>query len=616
MRLIKVLDIVNQIEKSSFLKILDGFCIELRKSKSQIDRILSQGEGQLKNVDDSNIVNLFNLLTEQYKTYLLEKIKFSDYQLDILVDILIRDGNSIMSREWFLKLYNKEILKLESNIKNFSLQLKKENGDLDEQRKKDYQIYKNCVQTGYENDLIQNREQKLSWEEKSILYTLAIGLDLSNEEIRWITHSVIPTRKFKIDDIITEMKESGIVFYNRRTNNIYVPDEIVWLLRDIMGIEIPNKYLRRILKNLTDPELNLITKKHNIDRKLSRPRKIQEIMNHGVNATNLLTDIIFKPGTKKSDKVKRIQALITKGLEFDSIAFGRSLEDRVDNLIKYFNDLEKDESISLSRDGYNSLLRDLKSSFPKLNKKVKEEFELQDEEVLLSDLLDNYIIKPRDILYLLTKDEIQRFCKSYLIKSRGNLVSNIITNYRDIDDLYIENFEAIGRRDLKTLHEKGLLVKESELGILYEKTARKILTRLGFNVDEKLRKSLGTNRLQMDILLNLGNQDVIILECKTAKDKTYNKYTPVSRQVKSYEDLCENKGYRVTRAIVIANDFSEEFVSECEYDYELNLSLMTSKGLVKILEGFKTSSLKDFPVRLLMRDGLLNEDRIEKVLNK
>ena len=247
---------------------------------------------------------------------------------------------------------------------------------------------------------------------------------------------------------------------------------------------------------------------------------------------------------------------------------------------------------------------------------MKEEFELQDEEVLLSDLLDNYNIKPRDILYLLTKDELQTFCKSHPIKSRGNLVSNIITNYRDIDDLYIENFEAIGRRDLKTLYEKGLLVRESELGILYEKTARKILTRLGFNVDEKLRKSLGTNRLQMDILLNLGNQDVIILECKTAKDKTYNKYTPISRQVKSYEDLCENKGYHVTRAIVIANDFSEEFVSECEYDYELNLSLISSSGLVKILEGFKTSSLLEFPVRLLMRDGLLNEDRISKVLNK
>jgi len=338
MRLIKVLDIVNQIEKSSFLKILDGFCIELRKSKSQIDKILSQGEGQLKNVDDNNIVNLFNLLTEQYKTYLLEKIKFSDYQLDTLVDILIRDGNSIMSRDWFLKLYNKEILKLEFNIKNFSLQLKKENGDLDEQRKRDYQIYKNCVQTGFENDLIQNREQKLSWEEKSILHTLTKGLDLSNEEVRWITHTVIPIKKIKVDDIITELKESGIVFYNRKTNNIFVPDEIVWLLRDIMGIEIPNKFLRRILKNLTDPELNLIVRKHNIDRKLRRPRKIQEIMNQGVNATNLLTDIIFKAGTKKTDKVKRIQTLITKGLEFDSIAFGRSLENRIDNLIKYFND--------------------------------------------------------------------------------------------------------------------------------------------------------------------------------------------------------------------------------------------------------------------------------------
>jgi len=616
MRLIKVLDIVNQIEKSSFLKILDGFCLELRKTKSQIDKILSEGEGQLKNVDNNNIVNLFNLLDQQYGAHLQERIKFSDYQLDILVDILIKDGNSIMSREWFLKLYNREISKLEANIKTSSAQLAREDSNLDPYRRREYQVYKNCVQTGYENDLIQNREKQLSWEEKSILHTLAKSLDLSNEEVRWITHTVIPLRKFKIDDIIAELKESGIIFFNRKTNTIYVPDEIVWLLRDIVGIEAPNKYLRRIMKNLSDPEINLIAKKHNIDRKLSRAKKIQEILNHGVNVTTTLTEIIFKPEIKKMDKINRIQSLMKAGLEIDPSKFGRSLEDKVSNLIKYLNELEKDESTSLSRDGYNSLLKDLKKTYPHQNKKVKEEFELQDEEVMSSELLDNYNIKPRDILYLLTRDELLRFCKAHKIKSRGNLVSNIIENYRNIDDLYIENYEAVSRRDLKTLHEKGLLVKESELGVLYENLTKKIFKKLGFNIDEKLRKSINTNRLQMDILLNLGNQEVIIIECKTIKDKIYNKYTHVSRQLKSYENLCENKSYHVSRVILVANDFSEEFISECEYDYELALSLITSRGLVKILEGYKDSSLLEFPARLLLRDGLLNEDRIVKVLNR
>ena len=120
----------------------------------------------------------------------------------------------------------------------------------------------------------------------------------------------------------------------------------------------------------------------------------------------------------------------------------------------------------------------------------------------------------------------------------------------------------------------------------------------------------------MDIVLNLGNQEVIIIECKTIKDKNYNQYTLVSRQLRSYKNLCEHKGYHVSRVIVVANDFSEEFISECEYDYELNLSLTTSRGLVKILEGFKKSSLLEFPARLLLRDGLLNEERIVNVLNK
>lgn len=616
MRLIDVLDTVNQIEKSAFLKILDSFCCDLRKTKPKIDKILSKGDGQLKNVDDENIVQLFELLTPQYKNHLQERIKFSDYQLDILVDILIRDGNSMMTREWFLKLYNNEHVKLETNIKYFKRLLDNGNGELEEHRKRDYKIYKNCVQTAYENDLLRNMEKQLSWEEKSILQTLEKNLELSNEEVRWITHTVIPLEKFKVDDLLNELKESGIIFFNRKTNMLYVPDEFVWLLREIAGIELPNKFLRRILKNLSDPEINLITKKHNINRKWNRKRKIREILNQGVNTTNLLTEIIFRPGISKTDKSKRLHALMEKGLEVDIEKFGRSLEEKVGNLIKYFNDLEKEDTISLSRDGFNSLLKDLTATFPMINKKVREEFELQDENVMSSELLNKYNIKPRDILYLFTRDELLKFCKSHNIKYRGNLIKNIIENYRDIDDLYIENFDAIGRRDLKTLHDKGLFVKEIELGLLYEKVTQKIFKRLGFNTDNKLKNNLNTSRHKIDVLINLGNQDLILVECKTKKDKEYNHYTSVSRQLKSYVNLCEKKNYHVTKAIIVANEFSDDFIGACEYDYELNLSLITSRGLMKILDGFKNSTIKEFPVRLLMRNGLLNEDRIVKVLTR
>jgi len=522
----------------------------------------------------------------------------------------------MMSREWFLKLYNNEHAKLESNIKYFKRLLENEDGDLEEHRKRDYQIYKNCVQTAYENDLIRNLEKQLSWEEKSILQTLENNLELSNEEVRWISHTVIPLEKFKVDDLLNELKESGIIFFNRKTNTLYVPDEFIWLLREIAGIELPNKFLRRILKNLSDPEINLITKKHNINRKWSRKRKIQEILNQGINATNLLTEIIFRPGTSKTDKSKKLHTLMEKGLEVDIEKFGRSLEEKVANLIKYFNDLEKEDTISLSRDGFNSLLKDLAGTFPIINNKIKEEFELQDENVMSSELLNKYNIKPRDILYLFIRDELLKYCKGHNIKSRGNLIKNIIENYRDIDDLYIENFDAIGRRDLKTLHDKGLFVKEIELGLLYEKVTQKIFNRLGFNTDHKLKNSLNTSRHKIDILINLGNQDLMLVECKTKKDQEYNHYTSVSRQLKSYVNLCEKKNYHVTKAIIVANEFSDDFIGACEYDYELNLSLLTSRGLMKILDGFKNSTIKEFPVRLLMRNGLLNEDRIVKVLTR
>jgi len=196
------------------------------------------------------------------------------------------------------------------------------------------------------------------------------------------------------------------------------------------------------------------------------------------------------------------------------------------------------------------------------------------------------------------------------------LIKNIVENYRDIDDLYIENFDAIGGRDLKTLHDKGLHVKESELGLLYEKVTQKIFNRLGFNTDNKLKNSLNTSRHKIDVLINLGNQDLMLVECKTKKDKEYNHYTSVSRQLKSYVNLCEKKNYHVTKAIIVANEFSDDFIEECEYTYELNLSLITSRGLMKTLDGFKNSTIKEFPVRLFMRNGLLNEDRIVKVLTR
>jgi len=616
MKLNKVLDSVNQIEKSSFLKILDGLCVEFKKTIPEIDKILSEGEGQLKNVDNNNIVKLFELLKYKYSECLQTKIKYSDYQLDIMVDILTRDGNAIMSREWFLGLYNKEISKLKSNIQNFSTLLIKEKDGIDPIRKRDYLIFQKCVKTGYENDLHINRDKNLSWEEKTLLYTLAKSLELSNDEVRWITYSVLPLKKHNVDDILYSLKESGLIFFNRRTNNIFVPDEIVWLLREFSGIEVSNKNSRRILRNLSDKEINLVARKHNIDKKLGRAEKINEILMQGLSVSNLLTNEIFKPDTNISERKKRIQTLISNELDITLPKSGVSLENKISNLIRYLNDTERDETISLSRDGYQRLLIELKSVYPKINKILKEEFELQPDDVMEPELLVDYNIKPRDVINLFSRDEIRAFCKSKGIKTRGNLVSNIIEKYRNIEDLYLENFELVGQRDLKSLHDMGLTVKESELGLLYEQLTKKIFKEIGFNVDEGLKKQINTKHSKMDILLNLGEKKLIIVECKTLKDKDYDKYASVSRQLKSYQKMCQSKGYEVSQALIMASDFSEDFISECEYDIEISLSLITSSGLIKILQGFNNSRLSEFPVRLFLKDGLLNADRIVKALSR
>ena len=616
MNLLKILSKVNQIEKISFLKILDGFCTESRKITPQVDQILSQGANQLKNVDDANIVKLFNLLNEKYSAHLKKKIKFSNYQLDIIIEIFVRDGNQMMSREWFYKLYNQAVANLKSHITTISSQIDKEKCELSSQRKRDYFVYQNCVKTAYENDLAVNRDQHLSWEEKTILHTLSRSLELSNEEKRTITYSVVPLEKHNVDDIISELKDAGIIFFNRKSNTLFIPDEIIWLLRGILEVEIPNKYLRRILRHFKDPEINLIARKHNIDRKLKRNEKIKEIIAQGLSVTNLLTCDIFKEKVTKADRAKKIQEFIIKDLEIDLPKAGRSLEEKIANLIIYFNQLEQDDTMSLSRDGYEKLLNLLNEAIPNINKRIKEEFEIQDEDVMSSEFLADYNICPCDVIYLLKREELLNFCKKNGIKSRGNLVSNIINNFRNIQDIYLENFESVGCRDLHSIKEKGLMVKESELGSLYEKLTKNIFKKLGFNVDEKLRQDLNTDRAKMDVLLNLGGKDVIIIECKSVKDKNYNKYTAVSRQLKSYEGLCKKKGYHVSQVVIVSNEFTEDFVSECEYDYELSISLITSTGLVKILEGLKESPLTEFPVRLLLKDGVLNADRIVKVLNR
>ncbi len=107
-----------------------------------------------------------------------------------------------------------------------------------------------------------------------------------------------------------------------------------------------------------------------------------------------------------------------------------------------------------------------------------------------------------------------------------------------------------------------------------------------------------------------------MIECKTIKESGYNKFSSVSRQLKAYADLAKIKDFKVIKSLLVAPDFSDDFVKDCGLEYELNLSLITASALVNILDGFKKSKLKQLPHNLFMRDVLIQEDRILKAIDK
>lgn len=615
MKLEKILDNINSFEKNSFLKIIDTLINNKPKNLKRIEDILSDSNKDLKSVDNINIVNVFNLLEDEFAQYIKNEFLKTSSQLDILIDIISREGCCIVKQDWFSRLYDKQLSALNAKLKTFKSDIDNEKSEISIERKRDYKIYKECLKTAYLNDIENNLDKKITSDEHSILLTLSNQLSLSQEEIKLINYLILPVKKLDVETVINELKSIGVIFYSKKSNTIYVADEIVRILRKIRGKEVGDKFFRRILLQLREPQINLICKKHNIDRKLSLEAKINEIINAGISFSQILIEDIYKEGTTLTDRKKFINDFCEKSLGINSIK-GVVIEEKIDNLIKYFDELEQDDKIGMSHDGYEKMLLQIIDTIPSINQTVRNKFDLQDENVLKSGFLLDYNIKPRDVIELISENELLKFCEVKNIKTRGDIVTNILDAYKDSENLFLENYVNIGFRNLNTLKEAGVIVKEIDLGIKFEELTKKILTELGFNIDEQLRKKLNTSKDKIDILINLGNNELIIVECKTIKESNYNKFSSVSRQLKSYDTIARKNDYKVIKSLLIAPEFSDDFVKECGLEYELNLSLITSSSLIKILNGFRSSKLKVFPHNLLMRDVLIQEDRVIKAISK
>jgi hypothetical protein len=615
MKLEKILGELNSFEKNQFLKVINGIIETPPKKTDEIEKILINSDKDLKKVDNLNIVNVFNLIEDEFTKYIKSKFNDVDSQLDILIDILIRDGNCIMSRNWFNKLYEEEIKSLKLKIQEFKVDNESAESSIDLTRRRDYKIYRTCVQTAYLNDQNRNLDSKITWEEQTILLAVSKSLELSQEEIKLINYSVINIEKQDIEQVINDLKNIGILFYSKNSLKVYIADEIIRVLRRIRGKEVANKYFRRVLNQLKEPQINNLCRKHNIDWKKPFGEKINSIIKEGINFNSILIEGIFKENTKLSEKKAVVNELIEKGLCIPQIK-GTTIDEKVQNLVNYFEQVDKDDKISISIDGYDKLLVDLDALIPETKSFVKQEFDLQDDEILNSLYLLDYNIKPKDILDLIPEQKIREFCEKMSIKIRGNMAINILEKYKDAANLYIENYNLIAFRDINGLKSNGIIIKEGEMGIKFEDVTKSIFEKLGLPDDDKLRRSLNNAKNKIDIVINLGNNELILVECKTVKDSGFNKFSSVSRQIKAYIELAQFKGYRVIKSLLIAPEFSEDFEKDCREEFELNLSLITAQTLANILIGFKNSRHKQFPYQLLMKDVLINEDWVLKAISK
>ena len=614
MKLEKILDRLGSIEKNAFIKIIDNIITKNPKNGKEIEKILRTSDKGLKSVDNQNIANIFALTDGEFQEHIKSEFQEITSQLDILIDIIIRDGNCIIKQDWFSRLYETEAKHLKSKIKDLNADFENDKSELSLVRKRDYKIYKSCLHTAYHNDIENNRDAKITSDELSIILTLSKQLGLSQEEVKLINYSILPIKKIDIQEVIKGLKNIGVIFFSNKENTIYIADEMVRMLRKIRQKEVATKFYRRTLKLLKEPIINQIAREHNIDRKLSYAEKIEEIIKEGVSFTNLLLNDIYKKGSTLTERKKVLNELCEKGLNISNLK-GSTLDEKINSLIQTFENIERDEKVGISLDGFDKLLSELNLSLPKLNKQIKDQFELQDEFVLKADFLLDYNIKPRDILDLILKLDITKFIKGNGIKQRGDDILNILEFYKDVENLYLENYENVAYRNLNLLKENGIIVKESELGIKFEDLTKVIFKDLGFNVDDTFRSNLNTKKDMIDILLNLGNNEVIIVECKTSKERGYNKFSSVSRQLKSYQNLALKNNLRIVKILLVAPEFSDDFVTDCEMDIEMNLSLVSASTLSHILDAFKTSKYTKFP-HVLFRDIVINEQRILKALSK
>ena len=406
MKLEKILERLNSLEKGQFLKIINNLS-SAEKNNPQLDAILSRADTKKKNADAVQVTQAFDALSNRYLEFIMEDYSKVASQLDILLNIITRDGNCIMRLDWFAKLYDDEIKKQKKAIEAFKADVNAEKPTMEESRVRDYKIFAACLKTAYFNDVASNFSPKITPDEQSILDELAKALELSLDERTMVKYAVLGIKKANnIDDVVSELKEKGLIFLSKKNNVIYVADEVVSLARTIRGREVADKYFRRVLLQLKEPQVNMICRKHGIDYKLTLNEKIEQIIASGVSFSDVLRDDIHKADSKMIDKKKAISALCDEKLQISPAIKGATLDEKIDNLIAYFAKQYADEKIGISTGGYERLLLDLDQFVKGASKTIRSAYQLQEEEVMHGEFLADFNIMPRDVLELFAPEAL------------------------------------------------------------------------------------------------------------------------------------------------------------------------------------------------------------------
>lgn len=622
MKLSHVLSTLNQIEKSKFITCLDKLCSSAASSDEVISKALNKVNRQIKDASGSEITHLFNAVAIQYQDSIREKLALSDASMALLINILTRDGNSIARISWIEQLYNREWEALDTLAQQIQQ-------DLDSNLTEDYghahrlRIFRDCLNVAYTNDERINRQANITDDERSILNTLAHHLKISHDEVVAIEHLSEPIKAGKqtVENCLQELRDMGVIFVNRKTSEVLIPDEVVTVLNQIQGKELADKHLLRILRVLSDAELSNILKSYGKRiRGVSRAEKISTILHSGIAVRDMLSRDLFDEADNQNKRKERLKQLIAD-LDIDADKIGFTLDERIDVILESLNTAADREFDAISATGYKEMFDALIQNFQStdatgapetLVQRIRYEYELEESEEINVERLRALSITPHDVLYLLTNDEVKELRDNLKLPRKGNPRTNILEAFANANDKLIENYAALAKRDLSTLKAVGIEINETDIGVKFEEATKTILEQLELNVDEELRKSINTAKDKADIIISISDDDIIIGEAKTCKEGDFAKYSTTSRQIKAYVNRCENQGKRVAQVLIIAPSFSQDFIESAEMDTEVNISLLTAEGLKQIHDAYKAKRRPNFSARLLTKGGLLKAELIAK----